>query len=55
MKVRIVQTVSIDATAWALTYGMEQADVREDVISFCENAVREQLAAVGFAQPGYEA
>jgi hypothetical protein len=38
MKIKITQTVEVDAEAWAHEYGVELSDVREDVKSYFSNA-----------------
>jgi len=47
MKVRIEMTVDIDEESWAVNYGVEDSEVRQDVKDYCEWTVLEQLAAVG--------
>jgi hypothetical protein len=41
VKVRIEMTVEVDVGAWALEYGIEPGDVREDVRNYIINGVAE--------------
>lgn len=47
MKIRITQTVNIDPAAWALEYGLERNEVRDDVKSYFENWLQEHVAELG--------
>lgn len=47
MKVRIELTVDVDPEAWALNYGCDRSEVREDVQSYAKAAVLDQMEAVG--------
>ena len=46
MKVKITQTVEIDEKAWALIYGVELSDVRDDVKRYFADA-QERAEALG--------
>ena len=52
MKVRINQTVNIDAEAWALEYGLDPKDVREDVKMYFETWLQEHVRELGLADDG---
>ena len=47
MKVKVSFTVDIDPEAWALNYGIKNAEIREDVKRFAEDAVLDQFQACG--------
>lgn len=41
IKVRVALTVEVDVHDWCLNYGTHRDDVREDVKTYIESAVRE--------------
>lgn len=41
IKVRVALTVEVDVHDWVLNYGVHRDDVREDVKTYIESAVRE--------------
>jgi putative Mn2+ efflux pump MntP len=48
MKLRIqAQTVNVDAVAWALEYGIELKDVRNDVNMYFAHIVQELIDDLG--------
>lgn len=48
MKVKISFTIEIDPADWTLNYGIVgQAEIREDVKTYAEMMVRDQLAVSG--------
>lgn len=48
MKIRIPAcTVEVDAEAWALEYGIEKSEVREDVINYFTSFAAMQIDYLG--------
>jgi hypothetical protein len=45
MKVKISFTLDVDAKAWAVEYGLDAREVREDVKLYIESGVRADLAS----------
>ena len=54
MKVRVCVTVDIDPEAWDMNYGTgtDPATVREDVKTYLEYTVHDQLSIVGVLKEG---
>lgn len=51
IKVQIpAQTVEVDVAAWALAYGVDERDVREDVKSYFRSICAEQVAELGLGR-----
>lgn len=49
MKVRVTTTVDIDPEAWASEFGVDKADVREDVRVYFNGIVQGTLDNIGLA------
>jgi hypothetical protein len=47
MKIKITQTVEIDPAKWALEYGVDPKNVREDVQSYFKGWFQQQINALG--------
>ena len=47
MKVRIIETVEVDAEAWAESYGLDLKDVRDDVKYYFTGYCQRQVEHVG--------
>jgi hypothetical protein len=48
MKIRIpAQTITVDAEAWAIAYGVDRADVRADIAAYFAHIAQEQIDALG--------
>lgn len=39
VKIRYVVTIEVDDEAWATEYGIEQSEIRNDVVSYLDNAI----------------
>jgi hypothetical protein len=52
IKVRIALTVEVDVHDWCLTYGTHRDDVRDDVKTYIESAVREMNDAFDVIKVG---
>jgi hypothetical protein len=47
MKIRIpAQTITVDADAWAVAYGVDHADVRADVVAYFAHIAQMQIDAL---------
>ena len=46
MKIKVTVTLDVDPEAWVLNYGIERAEVRDDVKTYFEHVCREQLIAI---------
>jgi hypothetical protein len=52
MKVRVTITLDIDPDAWALEYGCDVDEVREDVRAYVTNSTYANLAGLGLLTNG---
>ena len=47
MKITIKATIDVDVDTWMLCYGVERNQVRNDVKTYFEHQIREQLQHIG--------
>ena len=47
MKIRIEQTVEVDADAWANEFGVDVKDVRQDVKNYFDGWCQQQVERLG--------
>lgn len=50
MKIRVSVTLDVDPEAWKRTYGVEQPELRTDVLLWAENTLHEQLDQIDCRQ-----
>ena len=47
MKIRISETINVDAEAWAYEYGIEVSEVRDDVKAYFASWLQQKIEDLG--------
>ena len=53
MKIKCKFTIEVDEKAWALEYGLDPSEVRDDVKAYSENFIKGQIEALGLEKSSW--
>jgi hypothetical protein len=53
MKIKITETINVDAEAWAYEFGVDKSEVRDDVKAYFNNWLQQQVENLGLDEVNF--